>query len=253
MEFPSGALIQVPQCLALAGALRDPAIVASLRHIDMNILQDRLAKAQRDVEEAEAFWKRMEDVPQPKVINVNAPLPPEAIEALKKPGRVVAAPPPAPVPAPEPEPTDAADVCAVCRKNPHAKWCKVGAPEDEPAKDPAPAHAKAPRFAEKTCCGSKGVRHKNGCPKVSGASADPEPAEEEEEEEDKNDEDVSDSAADEKPEPKDAPEQPEEQAYSCRECGNARMEPYGTNPLALFCPNELGDDGDKHVYELKEE
>lgn len=148
-------------------------------------------------------------------------------------------------PAPKPEP--AKDVCAVCRKDPHASWCE----------------GKPPRFATKECCGSKGVRHKKGCPKASGASADPAPAAEEPEEQieepapekaapaDENVEKTSTSAADEKAEPED--DEKEDQEFICKECGNTRIEPHGTKALLLSCPNGWADDPDKHVYELKEE
>ncbi len=156
-----------------------------------------------------------------------------------KPTVAVPTPPPAPVSDPEPEPAE--DVCAVCRKDPHAKWCTGNEPAKEAEPIPgetAPAHA---------CCGSKAKwRHKVSCPTLKAeaptATAEAKPDEGEETEEEDEEEE---------PKTKAAPADDENIHLICKKCGNPREEPHGTNPLLLFCPNGFGDDGDEHIYELK--
>lgn len=252
IEFPSGMKIMVPQCLAIAGAMRDPAIVASLKHIDLNIMQDRLAKARRDLEEAEAFWARMGNVP------AAAEKPPEVCESClsmphkptcgwaPKPPATKPAPPPAPVPAPEPVAAmDVADEFVEKRGELDAAELDrdiLGEPEETAKPEPKLERFLPPkpsrRYEPKACCGSLGPRHKSGCegklppddvPKIpSGTPKDAEVETEEAEDEEK-----------------------EDQEFVCKECGNTRMEPHGTKALLLECPNSWDGDPSGHIYELK--
>lgn len=95
----------------------------------------------------------------------------------------------------------------------------------------------------------------NRTPDVKPIEAEPEEEEKAEPEKPapapENDADASKSEADEDAEPKDVEEQEEDQQFVCRECGNTRLEPYGTVAIKLDCPNGWADDPQKHVYELK--
>ena len=167
------------------------------------------------------------------------------------------APPPAWVPTPEPEPAieeedDEAEEETVAAK-------PLGKSGEKKARVLAlkAAGKTVPEIAEEIGCTKayaymllKEARDQAGEPSSKPAPLGT-PKEAEVEPEEENDAAATESEEDEEAAPKDAPKQDEEQAFACRECGNARMEPYGTNPLALFCPNELGDDGDKHIYEVK--
>lgn len=94
-------------------------------------------------------------------------------------------------------------------------------------------------FTPKECCGSNGARHKKDCSEKAKPTEEVKPPEEV----------MSHAVAAAIEEPVSG-----DQQFACKECGNLRTEPYGTNAILLDCPNSWSDDSpEKHVYELKSE
>lgn len=60
MGFPSGIKIQVPMCLLIAGIFKNKSVMDSLKHFDLHILTEDVEKANRNLEDGQAFWKRIE-------------------------------------------------------------------------------------------------------------------------------------------------------------------------------------------------